>query len=81
VRGRRYRAGISSRVNVSIQLKGVWRPVRESNPCRRRILQTEETTKTALVMPFIQILGYDIFDPTEVVPEFIADLGIKKGEI
>jgi len=44
------------------------------------ILQTEEATKTALVMPFIRTLGYDIFDPTEVVPEFIADVGIKKGE-
>jgi len=32
------------------------------------------------VMPFIRILGYDIFDPTEVIPEFIADVGIKKGE-
>jgi hypothetical protein len=44
------------------------------------LLQTEEATKNALVMPFINILGYDIFDPTEVVPEFIADVGIKKGE-
>lgn len=44
------------------------------------VLQTEEATKNALVMPFINILGYDIFDPTEVVPEFIADVGIKKGE-
>ena len=44
------------------------------------VLQTEEATKNALVMPFIQILGYDIFDPTEVVPEFVADVGIKKGE-
>ena len=43
-------------------------------------LQTEEATKNALVMPFIGVLGYDIFDPTEVVPEFIADVGIKKGE-
>ena len=31
-------------------------------------------------MPFINLLGYDIFDPTEVVPEFVADVGIKKGE-
>ena len=31
-------------------------------------------------MPFIQGLGYDVFDPTEVVPEFVADIGIKKGE-
>lgn len=44
------------------------------------ILQTEEATKNALVMPFIRILGYDIFDPTEVVPEFVADVGIKRGE-
>lgn len=42
---------------------------------------TEEATKNALVMPFIaQILGYDVFDPNEVVPEFVADVGTKKGE-
>tara|TARA_E500000318_G_C3543938_1_gene205779 strand:- start:135 stop:1205 length:1071 start_codon:yes stop_codon:yes gene_type:complete len=43
-------------------------------------LQTEEATKTALVMPFLQVLGYDIFDPTVVIPEYTADHGIKKGE-
>ena len=41
---------------------------------------TEEGTKTSLILPFIQMLGYDIFDPTEVVPEFTADIGIKRGE-
>lgn len=41
---------------------------------------TEEATKNAFIMPFINILGYDIFDPTEVIPEFTADLGLKKGE-
>ncbi len=41
---------------------------------------TEEATKNAFVMPFIQILGYDIFNPTEVIPEFICDIGTKKGE-
>ncbi|MEZ6242376.1 MAG: type I restriction endonuclease [Phycisphaerales bacterium] len=41
---------------------------------------TEEATKTALVLPFIRELGYDIFNPSEVVPEFTADVGIKKGE-
>lgn len=41
---------------------------------------TEEATKTAFIMPFIQTLGYDVFDPTEVTPEFTCDLGIKKGE-
>lgn len=41
---------------------------------------TEEATKNAFIMPFIQTLGYDVFNPLEVVPEFVADLGIKKGE-
>lgn len=43
-------------------------------------IKTEEATKNALIMPFIQILGYDVFNPSEVNPEFIADIGIKKGE-
>ncbi|TDW29201.1 type I restriction endonuclease [Cryobacterium psychrophilum] len=44
-------------------------------------IQTEEATKNAFVMPFISsILGYDVFDPLEVVPEFTADVGVKRGE-
>lgn len=43
-------------------------------------IQTEEATKNAFVLPFINALGYNVFDPTEVVPEFTADVGIKKGE-
>jgi predicted type IV restriction endonuclease len=43
-------------------------------------IQTEEATKNALILPFINALGYNVFDPLEVVPEFTADLGIKKGE-
>lgn len=43
-------------------------------------IHTEEATKNAFVMPFIQILGYDVFNPTEVIPEYIADIGTKKGE-
>ena len=46
----------------------------------RELLLTEEAAKTALVMPFLQALGYDVFNPSEVVPEFTADVGIKKGE-
>lgn len=42
---------------------------------------TEEATKNAFIMPFISsILGYDVFDPMEVVPEFTADVGTKRGE-
>ena len=41
---------------------------------------TEEAVKTAFILPFIKALGYDVFNPQEVVPEFIADHGVKKGE-
>ena len=43
-------------------------------------IDTEESTKHAFTLPFINILGFDTFNPTEVVPEFTADLGLKKGE-
>lgn len=43
-------------------------------------LKTEEATKTSLILPFFQLLGYDVFNPYEFVPEFIADAGTKKGE-
>ena len=43
-------------------------------------ITTEEATKNAFIMPLIQNLGYDVFNPLEVVPEFVADIGVKKGE-
>lgn len=43
-------------------------------------VSTEEATKTAIIMPFFAMLGYDVFNPQEFVPEFTADVGIKKGE-
>lgn len=46
----------------------------------QNIALTEEATKNALVMPFLHTLGFDVFDPTQIVPEFIADVGLKKGE-
>ncbi|WP_292471611.1 type I restriction endonuclease [Methanolobus sp.] len=49
-------------------------------PALKDSIQTEEATKNALVMPMINILGYNVFDPTEVIPEFTADHGTKKGE-
>ncbi len=53
-----------------------------SNQAPRQLehIKTEEATKNAFIMPFIQALGYNVFDPTEVVPEFTADVGTKKGE-
>jgi hypothetical protein len=39
----------------------------------------EEATKQALVIPFLQVLGYDVFDPREVRPEYVADFATKKS--
>jgi hypothetical protein len=58
------------------QLKGLATRINTT----KSLIQTEEATKNAMVMPFIQILGYNVFDPTEVTPELIADIGTKKGE-
>ena len=41
---------------------------------------TEEATKNAFIMPFIRELGYDVFNPNEVTPELVADIGMKQGE-
>lgn len=46
----------------------------------RNSVQTEEATKHSFVMPFISLLGYDVFNPNIVIPEFTADIGKKKGE-
>lgn len=49
-------------------------------PKQLEYIQTEEATKNAFIMPFISALGYDVFNPLEVIPEFTADVGTKKGE-
>lgn len=43
-------------------------------------IHTEEATKTSIIMPFFSLLGFDVFNPQEFLPEFTADVGIKKGE-
>lgn len=40
----------------------------------------EESTKNSLILPFIQALGFDVFDPDEVLPEYTTDIGTKRGE-
>lgn len=47
---------------------------------QKNAVLTEEAAKTAFVLPFLQALGYDVFNPAEVIPEFTADHGVKKGE-
>lgn len=63
-------------MELQIQLKALADKI---NQLKDRI-ETEESTKHAFVLPFINLLGYDTFNPTEVVPEYTADLGLKKGE-
>lgn len=46
----------------------------------QKTISTEEATKTSLIIPFFSLLGYDVFNPMEFIPEYIADVGIKKGE-
>ena len=46
----------------------------------RESILTEEATKNAFIMPFINALGYDVFNPLEVVPEMTCDIAMKKGE-
>jgi len=43
-------------------------------------IQTEEAVKTSIIMPFFHMLGYDVFNPEEFIPEYTSDVGIKKGE-
>jgi hypothetical protein len=58
------------------ELKQLGEKIRQS----KNITQTEEATKMAFVVPFINALGYDVSDPFEVVPEYACDIGTKKGE-
>lgn len=43
-------------------------------------ITTVEETKKAYVLPFIRALGYDVLDPGEVLPDFTAGGGYRKGE-
>ena len=47
---------------------------------QKDMIKTEEACKNAFVMPFLTILNYNVFDPEEVTPELVADVGLKKGE-
>ncbi|VXB07939.1 Restriction endonuclease [Flavobacterium sp. 9AF] len=63
-------------MEIQVQLKAL----AEKIHLLKNKIETEESTKHAFVLPFINLLGYDTFNPTEVVPEFTADIGLKKGE-
>lgn len=63
-------------MEIEAKLNGLAKVVRD----HKEVLLTEEAAKNALVMPFIQALGYDVFNPGEVIPEYTCDVGTKKGE-
>jgi hypothetical protein len=56
------------------------RDLSKSIPAKLEAIKTEESTKQALVLPFLKVLGYDVYDPNEVIPEYIADFGPMKRE-
>lgn len=62
------------------QIKEQLRSLAERIAQTKNKIQSEEATKTAYIMPFLQIMGYDVFDPEEVIPEFTADIGTKVNE-
>lgn len=63
-----------------MEFKGQIKQLGESVAKNKDYIKTEEATKNALVIPLIQILGYDPTNPREVVPEFNADYGAKNIE-
>jgi len=63
-------------MDFTIRLQELAERVRQA----KELVQTEEATKNALILPFLQTLGYDVFNPAEVVPEFTADIGTKNRE-
>jgi len=63
-----------------LELRAKFKSIVDTYQNQRNHILTEEATKTSLVMPFIAALGYNIFNPAEVIPEFTADVADKKGE-
>lgn len=63
-------------MELEVQLEALM----EKTKKHREVLATEEAAKLALVIPFLQALGYDVANPAEVIPEYTADVATKKGE-
>lgn len=64
-------------MSVSQAIDSLAAKVKELKP----VIETEEATKTAFIIPFISdVLGYDVTDPREVIPEYTADIGKRRAE-
>ncbi len=72
--------GAAAKTTIAVireRLEDVIRHVKEF----QKDILTEEAAKTAFILPFVHgVLGYNVFNPLEVIPEFNADVGTKKGE-
>lgn len=44
-------------------------------------IRSEEATKQSMVLPLLHILGYDIFNPEEVIPEVPCDISNKGDKV
>ena len=49
-------------------------------PKKLEHIDSEETSKIALITPFLRLMGYDTSNPAEVKAEYTADVGTKQGE-
>ena len=69
-----WRGGDDDLNSLYEQLQHLSEQVRRRQPH----IRGEESTKQALVVPFLSVLGYDVHDPTELQPEYIADFAKKR---
>ena len=60
--------------------RGKIRKLAEQSKHAQRLARTEEATKTSVTLPLFQVLGFDTSNLDEVIPEYVADVGTKKGE-
>ena len=63
-----------------LSLKDLQDLAQQATEHRDLFANNEQSVKTSLVLPFIGGLGYDYLSPTEVIAEYTADVGIKRGE-
>lgn len=64
--------------DVSMEFKDELKKFVERIETVKDMTQTEEATKMSLIVPFFQLMGYDVFNPLKFCPEYTADVGIKR---
>jgi len=80
IRTKRFKENGDENMEKPVDLKSELKALAEQSRHAQRHAVTEEATKTAVILPLIRALGFDVFNLNEVVPEYVADVGVKKGE-